>query len=110
MKHILLLFTVLLVGCAVPTKTLLKDAKECVATSHNDKGVIGASPEQSAACWVAANQRLKAIEKREEREKKRKGESCGKGLIKWCDQRWGRCGCVREHDAREALRRMVIGF
>ena len=105
MKHILLLFAILLAGCAVvPTETLIQEAKECVATSHNDKGVIGASSEQSTACWEKFNKHQDAVARREEREEKRKAESCRRGYVKFCNS-WGRCGCMTDAVFRDWLRR-----
>ena len=75
MKYIPLLFvliTISTVGCASNSlEGLLVEAKECVAQSTNEQGVIGASKEQRLACWAAYNEQTEIRFKRSERKRKK---------------------------------------
>ena len=99
----LLLFVILLTGCAASMKELIVEAKECVAHSVNEQGVIGATPEQRTACWAPVNDKIAAKERAAELREKRQGPSCGGRLVAWCD--WKGCQCVSSRDVQDALRR-----
>ena len=75
MKYIPLLFVILTigtVGCATSSlEELTAEAKECVDTSTNLAGVIGATSEQRTACWAAYNEKT---EKRFEMSERRRKE------------------------------------
>ncbi len=104
MKHIPVIFAVLLAGCATTSLEELKtEARECVDRSTNEMGVIGASAEQRTACWVGVNEKLDVIAKREE-EREAEKSKCGGRLVEWCD--WTGCRCVTRESARRTLGRM----
>ncbi len=68
MKHIPLLFVCVTIGGCAPNITeLMVEAKECVKTSTNEAGVIGASDEQRQECWAAYNTRTEELFKISER-------------------------------------------
>ena len=104
MKHILAIFAVtLLASCAASTNTLIVEANACVATSINDRGIIGQpSDEQHALCWADVNRRMDADERREKERQSR--PRCSNGSVAWCDDRFGdkRCSCVSRRGVREA--------
>jgi len=58
------------VGCASSIEELMIEAKECVAHSTNEQGVIGASKEQRLACWSDYNEQTEIRFKRSERKRK----------------------------------------
>jgi len=91
------------VGCASNMTELVSKARECVDKSTNDMGVIGASEEQRTACWAAVNKKLESQAKWKKRQQEKKGPSCGKGLVAWCD--WTGCRCVTTNAVREVFRR-----
>jgi len=76
MYYIPLLFVLLAistVGCASNSlEELAAEAKVCVAQSTNELGVIGASPEQRTACWVAYNEKIEVVYERDERKRAEK--------------------------------------
>ncbi len=107
MQHIPLLFVLVAmstVSCVASTEELLIEAKECVAQSTNEQGVIGASKEQQTACWVPVNERLASIAKREARLEAEEANRCPNGYVKYCD--WTGCGCITNYEFREMMRRM----
>ncbi len=74
MKYIPLLFVLIAistVGCATSIEELMVEAKECVAHSTNEQGVIGASQEQRLACWAAYNEQTEIRFERSERKRKK---------------------------------------
>lgn len=96
MKLILLL---LLAACAAPTSELIAEAKECVSTHINERGIIGKpSNEASKLCWAEVNKRAEAHARREEKKEK---QPCPTTLVAWCDLRG--CTCVSHYEARRAL-------
>ncbi len=112
MKKILTLFAViLLAGCAAQIETLMADAKECVANSINERGIIGQpSEERRALCWAEVNKRMEADARRE---KNRRSEGqCTNGFVAWCDRRFGdnRCSCVSQQRVRDALSRAGMAW
>jgi hypothetical protein len=108
MQHIPLLFVCVTIGgstigCASSMDELMTEARECVDTSTNEFGVIGASDEQRAVCWADVNKRIEASEQREKRQEQKRGASCGPGLVAWCD--WKGCVCISQSQVREIFRR-----
>ena len=72
--YIPLLFVLLAistVGCATSLEELTTEAKECVAQSANEQGVIGASQEQRLSCWAAYNEQTEIRFERSERKRKK---------------------------------------
>ena len=110
MKYIPLLFVLATIGtvsCATPTEELITEAKECVRTSANEMGVIGASKEQRTACWAAANSRIAAVAKRELERDIELANACPRGTIKFCrghSRRDQQCDCVNNDAVREIFR------
>ncbi len=71
MKYIPLLFVLLTIGgCASNITELMVEAKECVDTSTNELGVIGATSEQRTVCWAAYNKKTEELFKISERRRK----------------------------------------
>ena len=109
MKHIPLLFVLATIGtvsCATPTEELITEAKECVNTSANELGVIGASKEQKTACWAAANSRIAAVAKRELERDIELATACPMGQVKVCQvysRSDKRCACIRDYDLNRVL-------
>jgi len=101
MQYILLL--AILGGCATSMDTLIVEAKECVAQSSNDAGVIGASNEQSTACWIAVNEQLEVQARRQAKRDLEEAERCLNGYVKVCD--WTGCGCITNRAFREWIKR-----
>ncbi len=64
------LITISTVGCATSLEELTAEAKECVAHSTNEQGVIGATPEQRTKCWAAYNEQTEIRFERSERKRK----------------------------------------
>jgi len=89
-----------LTGCAASMGELIVEARECVDQSTNLAGVIGATDEQSTACWAAVNEKIESRERAEEKREQREGPSCEKGVA-WCD--WTGCRCVSRAAVRQAL-------
>ena len=61
------------VGCATSQERIIElsaEAKECVNHSTNELGVIGATPEQRTACWVAYNEKTEKLFEISERNRK----------------------------------------
>ena len=86
MKYIPLLFVLVTIGgCAISIEELMIEAKECVDHSTNELGVIGATPEQRTACWVAYNEKTEKLFAISERRRKEQEYSeyyialCGSG-------------------------------
>ena len=113
MKYIPLLFVLLTigtVGCATSSiEELTAEAKECVDTSTNLAGVIGATSEQRTVCWADANKKLESMAKRAKELEEMEAGKCPLGTTKWCTKRGigpESCSCVSNWEARRVFERI----
>ena len=104
-KFFLLLFLTALTGCvSVPIEEEIRQAKICVASHHDEKGVLTPAPnDYSTACWEEANRRIASQARIEKRREEAKRGKCRSGYMQYCD-RWGDCGCVSNCDVNRILR------
>ncbi|KKK81611.1 hypothetical protein LCGC14_2811710 [marine sediment metagenome] len=106
------LVTIGTVGCVSSQERIIElsaEAKECVDTSTNLAGVIGATSEQRTVCWADANKKLESMAKRAKELEEMEAAKCPRGTTKWCTKRGigpESCSCVSNWEARRVFERI----